>query len=118
MHWEKKIPNSKGLWASSSDGKTLGSVYIFKEDAWYNSDYYWCRIGDVPEISPKLEKLSIQELVECVQTGKSIYARDKYTNKFSLEKTIGSIKIFDDGSYLVDIGYKVTNNECDFYKAP
>ena len=119
MHWEKKIPNSKGLWANSSDGKTLRSVYIFREDSCWNSDCYWCRIGDIPEISPQMKKLSLENLIECVKNQKEIMISDaKDIFYFKEPLKISSLRIFQDGSYLVyvkDNDEKFSNSFNSFY---
>jgi len=116
MHWEKKIPNSKGLWANSSDGKTLRSVYIFREDSCWNSDCYWCRIGDIPEISPPKKQLTYEDLVKCMQNGKDVTFKDKDSGGMHTAK-IYSLQLFSDKSYIVKTrnGRECTETEYSFY---
>lgn len=121
MYWEKKVPDRNGLWANSYNGKTLGMVHTFKEGAWYNSDYYWCRIGDVPEVLPKMKKLSLEDLMECIKNQKEIMISDVEHDIFYFKQPlpIEALGIFKDGSYRVfvknNINRSFNNTEYNFY---
>ena len=117
MRWENKLPDREGLWACSIDGKTIGQVHTFKVDSWYNPDFYWCRISDIPEISPPERSLTFEDLMEYMKKGKNVTIKCKDSGKMYVGR-ITSIELFGDESCLL---YTTTGNFTkkgyDFYSA-
>lgn len=123
LRWEKgvlNVPNCDGLWACSLNGKTINSFNEFKSGKWYNPDFYWCRISDIPEILPPtkpLKPIMYGDLINYMQKGEDVTIKNKETNT-TITTKITSIELFKDGSYLLCTNNgNFTKTFNDFYGA-
>lgn len=98
MRWEKKLPDSEGFWAISSDGITIDR--IIKSGKLINSstNCYYCKLENL-DIKPPLKELGPAEIIEAIKNKQEILMEDGLGNQFKI--TPLRFQYYNDRSYNV-----------------